>query len=433
MGSFFSSEPRFYDGRKLLTGQHTVQRGSLIYSGEFDVGFLQYGSVTKDMGSLPPKVLSSGKYKYNKLIQGSKIENLQSLINQYVPDELMEYFDEYGDESDAYILGFYYVADHGLDEPVLDRVSTIYYDKERTRKFIDGTFDKGKLKSGSIFADNKNNTLLVTSEFAYDEKNDICLKSGVLIDDVKVTGVIDTRLYLKISPLLLGCVTYKNNYTGFAEYYKEPFLRNLVVKCNLVDGKIHGNFVYFTNNNVYASGIVEDGEFIKGVMKYDGFYVQGDYQNGEPHGIVTIYHDSDCTRKYANANYDNGNLNGMLTLFDESENEIGSHIYSRDILVETTKNRSLLNNVDEDNLNSERFQVTKDTETKTTYPRYATTINKHDSEKTSYFVRESDLIAAQDEIQQLKDRLECFSERYGSPDVEIKTPEKQTHNNSLKV
>ena len=392
MGNSFSSDPRFYEGKKLLNGNHIVQRGNLTYEGTFEFGWFISGEVTRQVGSYEPTIVASGTFKYNHLLKGTNEENLHDLVSTYVPTELMEYFENVNPTDKAYVIGQYFIDDSNLEIPSLDGHCTIYFDETRTVKFLDADFKQGELISGNLYANDDTNTLLASGMYAYHDHG-VYLKNGALLDEISIDGVVDLNLYLKISPLMVGGACYDNNYTGFAEYYKDHNFRNLVVKCDLLNGEIQGNFVYFVNAEVFVSGIVEDRELCDGIMKYDGFYVKGSFVNGEPHGDVELYYDSECNSKYASAHYNYGTLDGTMIIYDDTENVQSTVIYSDGIVVQTL-----------DGTNSDQFRVIRDTENKTTYPRFTSIFNKNGGEKTQYYVRESDLIVALDEIQILKNR-----------------------------
>ena len=392
MGNSFSSDPRFYEGKKLLNGNNTVQRGNLTYEGTFENGWFISGEVTRQIGSYEPTVIASGEFKYNHLLKGINEENLLELVNKYVPTELVEYFEEANPDDKAYVIGQYHIDDSNLEIPSLDGHCTIYFDESRTVKFLDADFKCGVLVSGNLYANDDTNTLLASGMFAYDDQY-VYLKNGTLLDEISIDGVVHLNLYLKVNPLMVEGACYENDYNGFAEYYKDHNFHNLVVKCDLLNGEIQGNFVYFVNDEVFVSGIVENGELCNGVMKYDGFYVKGSFVDGEPHGDVELYYDNECTSKYASAHYNNGNLDGNMIVYDDGGNVHSTIIYSDGIVVQTL-----------DNSSSDQFRVTHDTETKTTYPRFTSTFSKNGGEKTQYYVRESDLIVALDEIQRLKNR-----------------------------
>lgn len=386
MGNSFSSDPRFYEGRKLLNGNHTVQRRNLTYEGTFDAGWFISGEVTKQNELCEPVVVASGKFKFNQLLKGTREENLQELVGVYVPTELMDYFEDVKPTDIAYVIGQYHIDDSGLEIPTLDGHCTIYFDEARTVKFLDANFERDDLVSGNIYANDDANTLLASGVFECDDHDNPYLKDGALLDKISVCGIVLQNLYLKTGPLMIGAC-YENDYTGDAEYYKDHNFRNLVVKCDLLNGEIHGTFTYFVNNEVSVSGIVENEELKEGVMKYGGFYVKGSFVDGKPHGDAELYYDSECIFKYASAHYKYGALDGIMIIYDKTGCVRSTIVYSDGNVVQTS--------------DSDQIRITPDNETKTAYPRFISVSN---DEKTQSFVHESDLIVSLNEIQALNNR-----------------------------
>lgn len=373
MGNLFTSDPRFYHHKRghLLQGPNTVTRGNRVYTGEFQDGWLIDGQILDKNDNT---ILACGGFKFNYLIKGSCVRLFKEIVDNYVPYECIDQIREHFNEEFVHVIGQFDIDDNSLELPTFDNYCTIYYDAQHTKTFINAKFDKGRLINGSIMLNDENNTIVASGEFRYNEYEDTYVHDGVLLDELNenVMLVPDNELYLKISPLDTWA-NHTNDYTGYAEYYYDASMRNLIIKCDLKEGEIHGNFVYMNSNNVVMCGEMIDGYFRKGIMLVDGFYVSGDFnEEGKPYGLAKLYHDVDCKRLYATVNFAYGKYHGKFTEFDSLGNIVRLRAYS---------NGELISEITE---TPDSFTATLDKTNEVKYERYST--------KLGYLVRETEVM-----------------------------------------
>jgi len=374
MGSSSSSDQRFYNGKQLLQGEHIFKRGNRTYDGEFEDGWFVKGSIEQDNGSYRPTYMS-GKFKFNQLLSGSGEEDFQSLFKKCVPFEVQDVVTEHFNGEYVYVVGQYDIDDSNLELPHLTGHCTIYYDIDDSKKFIDGEFEEGLLTTGTIYSNDDENSIVARGEFAYHD-DEPYVRNGTIFDrEYNMSILQHDGLYLKINPLILDAAHHENNYNGSAKYYLDLDLKHLVMNCDLVEGVVCGDVIVFQGDKVLIEGNVLNNKLTNGMMLYAGFYTVSEFDDdGNPHGIAELYHDSDRTNKYADVCFDHGEYQGKFTQYDSSGNIVKTLV---------CYNGEFINDITEDTQN--RFTIVLE-ESKTPYLRYKS--------NDDTFVRESELLAA---------------------------------------
>lgn len=402
MGNSFSSDPRFYSGKQLLQGRHCVTRDELDYDGEFDAGWFIEGSITPSKES---QSIADGKFKFNQLWQGSGTTDFKSLFDAVVPFEVQYLVSKSFEGDNVHVVGQYEInniptstKDTYIYDSKLTGHCTIYYDREHTRKFIDGEFNEGLLESGTIYSNDDGNCVIAQGQFEYDDRcehldkdhedRNVFVKHGTILDEINLNVVDNEYLYLKIDPLILDSANYENDYNGFAEYYTDPELKQLIMKCELVNGIVKGDIIVFqgrSDGRVMIEGNVENNRLTNGLMFYRGFYTMGEFdEDGYPHGLAELYHDYECRKKFADTCFAHGEYDGKFDQFDSSGAIVKTLVYS---------NGEFVNEITEDT--PKRFTVVlEDHDEKASYLRYQS--------NDTTFVNESELTAALSKLEELK-------------------------------
>ena len=190
----------------------------------------------------------------------------------------------------------------------------IYYDADKTMKFMVGKFTVGMLTFGTIYSNDQNNTIIEHGTF------DLTCMDGVILRRVEL---FEPRyLYLKVTDMN----NRFDNKSNINEYYFDVNARNLAVKCDESifidrsgDGKhqssMDGDVLYYNKDRLFFEGKVLKNKPIYGLIYHKGLYVEAHIHNNMLNGDAVLYDDYDKKNKIGTVFMKDGVYEGVYTCY----------------------------------------------------------------------------------------------------------------------